>query len=111
MLDGDRSEARQLDRERRLGDRRLGDRRTQQLTATACPRCGSQYIGRSSTRWWERPVRWMTPLLPFRCRTCDWRGWRRADWVQLRREGLSDRQAGGAAPPEVYDQETASQHF
>jgi len=53
-----------------VSDRRVGKRQAYQSTATACPRCGSHYINRSATRWWERPFRWLTPLVPFRCRAC-----------------------------------------
>ncbi|MGE3958365.1 MAG: hypothetical protein AB7H96_16755 [Vicinamibacterales bacterium] len=42
-----------------------------------CPRCASRDVHRSRTRVWERPIRFLTPLLPFRCYACRWRGWRR----------------------------------
>ena len=49
------------------------------LTTTACPRCGLCCLRRSVTRWWERPVRWLTTLVPYRCNNCYWRGWRGPD--------------------------------
>ena len=82
----------QLEHDRRLIERRQSERRThERMGSTACPRCSSRYLSRSSTRWWERPLRWVTPLVPFRCRTCEWRGWRRAGWLQ-------DRQITDAHP-------------
>jgi len=91
MIDQVRPPTAELSNERRLSNRRLTERRAHQATATAtaCPRCGSHYVGRSATRWWERPLRWVTPLVPFRCRTCEWRGWRRAEWLQIRPAGGS----------------------
>jgi len=84
--------------DRRATERRVSERRTHQLAATNCPRCGSQYIGRSSTRVWERPFRWLTGLVPFRCRTCRWRGWRRPEWLKLK--------PGGALPQVDEDSQT-----
>ena len=77
----------ELSQDRRVSNRRLTERRVSQ--ATVCPRCGSHYINRSATRWWERPFRWITPLVPFRCRTCEWRGWRRAEWLRVKPAGSS----------------------
>ena len=40
-----------------------------------CPRCGSERLSRSHTRWSERPHRWISGALVYRCRECRWRGW------------------------------------
>jgi hypothetical protein len=42
-----------------------------------CPHCSSRDLRRSRTRWWERPFRYLSPLVPYRCWNCHWRGWRR----------------------------------
>ena len=90
----------ELSHDRRVNDRRLTERRAHQAMATSCPRCGSHYISRSATRWWERPFRWITPLVPFRCRTCEWRGWRRSEWLKGRPAGGSSTGPGDQG---VYD--------
>lgn len=43
-----------------------------------CPSCGSTHVHRSSTRWQERPRRWLTMTAPLRCRDCDHRWWPKA---------------------------------
>jgi hypothetical protein len=72
-------------------DRRHGERRRlapsvglQRTSKTVCPRCGSHYLSRSATRWWERAFRAASHRVPFRCHSCSWRGWRKADWINLR---------------------------
>jgi hypothetical protein len=40
-----------------------------------CPICSSNRIARAHTRWYERPRRWITRQVPYRCRACYWRGW------------------------------------
>jgi hypothetical protein len=40
-----------------------------------CPRCGSVRLLRSHARLHERPRRWISGALLFRCRECNWRGW------------------------------------
>jgi len=50
---------------------------TETATGPQCPRCGSRDVHRSRTRLWERPLRTLSPLQPFRCYACRWRGWRR----------------------------------
>ncbi|MFN7918191.1 MAG: hypothetical protein U0Q55_22805 [Vicinamibacterales bacterium] len=47
-------------------------------TGPQCPRCGSRDVHRSRTRTWERPLRFISSLQPYRCYACRWRGWRRA---------------------------------
>ena len=42
---------------------------------TICPQCRSHQLQRSHTRWWERPHRWMSANVPYRCGACGWRGW------------------------------------
>jgi hypothetical protein len=45
-----------------------------------CPSCGSPELRRSATRTSaERVRRWMLGGDLFRCRACDWRGWRTLD--------------------------------
>jgi hypothetical protein len=90
-----RSRPVQLNPERRVNDRRFSERRVHHAMTTTCPRCGSDDIRRSATRLWERPLRWFSPLVPFRCRVCDWRGWRRPDppKVDYYGGGLDDEQS------------------
>jgi DNA-directed RNA polymerase subunit RPC12/RpoP len=40
-----------------------------------CPQCGSKYILRLRTRWWQRPWRWLSGRVPIQCHVCAWRGW------------------------------------
>jgi hypothetical protein len=45
-----------------------------------CPRCGSHNIHHSRLRtWFERARRRVTRRAPYRCRKCEWRGWRHDD--------------------------------
>jgi hypothetical protein len=46
---------------------------------TICPQCRSHQLQRSHTRWWERPHRWMSADVPYRCGACGWRGWHRSE--------------------------------
>ncbi len=42
-----------------------------------CPNCNSDSIRRSRTRnRWERWRKEITGMRPYRCRECNWRGWR-----------------------------------
>ena len=41
----------------------------------ACPRCQSDRIRRSHTRWWERPRRWLTGQVAYKCGQCHRRVW------------------------------------
>ena len=44
---------------------------------TGCPRCGSSRVHRSRARsGWARLLRAVSPLRPFRCSGCRWRGYR-----------------------------------
>jgi hypothetical protein len=44
----------------------------------ACPTCGRPTLHHSQPRTWiERLRRRVTSRVPFRCHTCQWRGWRR----------------------------------
>lgn len=45
-----------------------------------CPHCGSTRVRRSKTLWWERPRRWFSKLVPYRCDSCGWRGWKTWNW-------------------------------
>jgi hypothetical protein len=55
-----------------------------------CPRCGGHDLHHSRLRSWVEGLRlYMTRRAPFRCHTCDWRGWRRDD---VRRSALGIRQ-------------------
>lgn len=105
MIDQVQPRSAELSDDRRVSNRRLTERRAHQATATACPRCGSHYINRSATRWWERPLRWITPLVPFRCRTCEWRGWRRSEWLQVRAAGASTDAHADIQPPSTTTSE------
>jgi predicted RNA-binding Zn-ribbon protein involved in translation (DUF1610 family) len=41
-----------------------------------CPNCRSFAIYRSRPRWgWESIRRHFTALRPYRCHSCNWRGW------------------------------------
>lgn len=41
-----------------------------------CPNCGSESIHPSRTRTgWEKFRRRLTGRRPYRCHTCEWRGW------------------------------------
>jgi hypothetical protein len=43
-----------------------------------CPKCKSKDLRRSQTRnRWERWRKEITGKRPYRCRACQWRGWRR----------------------------------
>lgn len=43
-----------------------------------CPKCNSRDLRRSQTRSrWERWRKEITGKRPYRCRVCQWRGWRR----------------------------------
>jgi len=53
-------------------------RREWQAGTAPCPTCGCTSLRRSATRRWERPLRWFTSLVPYRCLACRWRGWRPA---------------------------------
>ena len=44
-----------------------------------CPRCGSVRLLRSHTRLHERPRRWISGALLYRCKNCGWRGWNAPD--------------------------------
>ena len=47
-----------------------------QQSAVRCPRCGSTDVRRSKTKGGlERAARLLSPLRPYRCRTCRHRGW------------------------------------
>src|SRR5262245_7196096 len=83
MFQHGHSHAVHLSHDRRVNERRMTERRAPKVLANACPFCESRNLTRSATRWWERPLRWVSPLVPFRCRTCGWRGWRQPDWVQM----------------------------
>ena len=99
MLEEARAHRPQLDSDRRAGERRSTERRYRPA-ATVCPRCASGHISRSTTRLWERPMRWISPLVPFRCHTCKWRGWRRPEWLQVKHSqepGLLQHQASRAS--------------
>jgi hypothetical protein len=48
-----------------------------------CPRCGSERLVRSHTRWYELPWRWLSHRLPVRCGACRWRTWEPATDVRL----------------------------
>jgi len=99
MLEEARAHRLQLGRDRRIGERRSAERRYRPV-ATVCPRCASGHVSRSTTRWWERPMRWVTPLVPFRCHTCEWRGWRRPEWLQVKHiqdPALADHQTSRAS--------------
>src|SRR4029077_6647494 len=41
-----------------------GGRTTVPETFLHCPRCGSEYVLRSHTRWWQWPRRWLTDRRP-----------------------------------------------
>jgi len=42
-----------------------------------CPKCNSTKLRRSPTRnRWERWRKEITGKRPYRCRTCQWRGWK-----------------------------------
>ncbi|MCB1036154.1 MAG: hypothetical protein KDD47_20190, partial [Acidobacteria bacterium] len=43
-----------------------------------CPRCYSLNVRRSRRRLWERAVCFLLPTLPYRCRSCQGRFWRRS---------------------------------
>jgi len=63
-----------------------------------CPLCqwpGGMY--RSRMRWWERPLRFVSPRRPYRCHLCDqrfWLGpWRERRTPRPRLRGLAQRLA------------------
>ena len=45
------------------------------IRSSVCPDCGSIDIRRSRTRFWERPVKFVTGRRVYRCVSCNWRGW------------------------------------
>lgn len=55
---------------------------------TCCPKCGSSDLPRSRVRWWERPLRHVTPRRPHRCAECAWRGWIVRDSPPIRPEDI-----------------------
>ena len=41
-----------------------------------CPKCSKENVHRSRTRnWWERWRKEITGKRPYRCSSCNWRGW------------------------------------
>jgi hypothetical protein len=47
------------------------------VSAHICPRCGGHDLHHSRLRNWVEKTRGrLTGFVPFRCHTCDWRGWR-----------------------------------
>jgi len=40
-----------------------------------CRRCKSVIMIRSHTRWFERWRKWLSVTRPYRCASCNWRGW------------------------------------
>jgi hypothetical protein len=56
-----------------------------------CPACGKASIHHSRPRsWFERVRRRVTGLVPFRCHSCNWRGWR------------NEFTAGSGGPREIH---------
>jgi len=70
-----------------------------------CPECGKQQAQRSRTRGFERVVKHVTRRRPYRCAACGWRGWCRANGMDLVRPIhrhwralLMRRRLGGGQP-------------
>lgn len=42
-----------------------------------CPQCGLPRFKRVHARWYERALRPLIGLVPYRCQQCGWRGWQR----------------------------------
>lgn len=60
-----------------------------------CPKCYSTSLRRSPTRnRWERWRKEITGKRPYRCRACQWRGWKRIGII----EELQSPQARPASP-------------
>jgi uncharacterized protein with PIN domain len=47
------------------------------LVAVACPRCNGKVHHSRPRSWLERLRRRVTRRVPYRCHTCNWRGWRK----------------------------------
>jgi hypothetical protein len=62
-----------------------------------CPKCGSNDLRRSATRWSERPRRLLKGGRALRCRACNWRGWQDAEPGQpaRHREPSASSYSGG----------------
>lgn len=61
-----------------------------------CPKCHSTSLRRSPTRnRWERWRKEITGKRPYRCRACQWRGWKRIGIVE---DELLSAQARAEAP-------------
>ncbi len=52
--------------------------RDSQRMTMRCPRCYSLNVRRSARRIWERVLTLFHPMLPYRCRSCQGRFWRRS---------------------------------
>ena len=65
-----------------------------------CPECKSKSLRRSRTRnRWERWRKQITDKRPYRCRSCQWRGWLPASIADIQDE-LGNRPAA-ADPPNL----------
>jgi hypothetical protein len=60
----------------------------------SCPRCHSDRLRRSHARWWQRPRRWLTREVVYKCGKCHHRVWVAHDKQKLPLIGVSGRVAG-----------------
>jgi predicted RNA-binding Zn-ribbon protein involved in translation (DUF1610 family) len=65
-----------------------------------CPACGSPRVFRSRTRTkFERLRRELTSKRPYRCHTCNWRGWGPDDLLIAAAGDVAD---APASPPDLH---------
>ncbi len=65
------------DNDGRRGSQRRSTREDDQPRAgqQRCSHCRSEHLTRTHTHWYQRPRRWLTGQVPYRCRGCGGRVW------------------------------------